>query len=62
MLFVTYTYIYTLLYLAVIYNQGTFLFSVCYYVSYAICINFHGKKKKLVIPQMFPHVGRKASS
>ena len=50
MLFVTYTYTYTLLYLAVIYNQGTFLFSVCYYVSYAICIKFHRKKMVRIRP------------
>ena len=26
------------------FNQGKFLFSVCYYVSYALCIRFHTKK------------------
>jgi len=41
-------FICSLLYLAII-NQGTFLFSVCYYVSYAICIKFHRKKKRSAI-------------
>jgi len=43
---VRYLYIYIHTVILSYYNQGTFLFSVCYYVSYAICIKFHRKKKK----------------
>ena len=37
------------LYILIIRNQSTFLFSVCYYVSYAVCIKFHRKKIPVAI-------------